>query len=221
MQTDTSANTNTRANRLPNQGSRSNNRTMNPDNNHQQLADWLAAVAEERDKIAFTGLFKFFAPKIQRIAHQQFSSEAQAHEVVQETMSNVWRKAHLYSPQKGAPTTWVYTIMRNVSFDMLRKIKSKKEDNLSEDIWPLVEAESAETDVYADHLQQNQILAHLDKLPENQKQVVKGFYFLEMSQEQLAQHLNLPLGTVKSRLRLALAKLKQQLSDQQVGEHDD
>lgn len=213
--------TQTCTNILPNQKASLHNRAMSSDNNHQQLAGWLAAVAEQRDKIAFTGLFKFFAPKIQRIAHQQFSSEAQASEVVQETMSNVWRKAHLYSPEKGAPTTWVYTIMRNVSFDMLRKIKSKKEDNLSEDIWPLVEADSAETDVYPDHLQQNQILAYLDKLPENQKQVVKGFYFLEMSQEQLARHLNLPLGTVKSRLRLALAKLKQQLSEQNVGEHDD
>ncbi|TKB47466.1 sigma-70 family RNA polymerase sigma factor [Thalassotalea mangrovi] len=206
---------------LQNQKSGLHNKVMTNDNNHQQLAAWLADVANNRDKAAFTGLFRFFAPKIQRIAHQQFSNESQASEVVQETMSNVWRKAHLYSPEKGAPTTWVYTIMRNVSFDMLRKMKSRKEDNFSEDIWPLVEADNVETEVYPDHLQQNQILAYLDKLPENQKQVVKGFYFLEMSQEQLARHLNLPLGTVKSRLRLALGKLKQQLTEQDMGERDD
>ena len=66
------------------------------------------------------------------------------------------------------------------------------------------------------HLENQQLLSGIEKLPEAQQQVVKGFYFMEMSQEQLATHLNLPLGTIKSRLRLALAKLKVQLGE----EHD-
>ena len=177
------------------------------DIDHQQLAQWLAAVAEDRDKQAFTNLFKFFAPRIQRIAVQKFTNETQAAEIVQDTMTNVWRKSHLYNSSKGAPTTWVFTIMRNVTFDMFRKQKSNKEDTLSEDIWPLIEAEDNDTQ-FVDHLENEKIVQLLDVLPENQKQVVKGFYFLEMSQEQLAKHLNLPLGTVKSRLRLALTKLK-------------
>lgn len=173
-----------------------------------ELKQWLHDVANTRDKVAFTHLFKFFAPKIQRIASNKFSNEAQASEVVQETMSNVWRKAHLYSPEKGAPTTWVYTVMRNVTFDILRKMQSKKEDTLSDDIWPLVESNQLDDEGFTDHLENKQLVSYLSTLPENQQQVVKGFYFLEMSQEQLAQHLDLPLGTVKSRLRLALAKLK-------------
>lgn len=185
----------------------------NTENNLEQLALWLVAVAESRDKIAFTHLFKFFAPKIQRIAASKFTNEAQANEVVQETMTNVWRKAHLYSVEKGAVTTWVYTVMRNVTFDMLRKVKAKKEDNLSDDIWPMVEGQQVDDFQFSDHLQQEKILRYLDKLPENQRQVVKGFYFLEMSQEQLAEHLNVPLGTVKSRLRLALSKLKMQFGE--------
>ncbi|WP_371379568.1 sigma-70 family RNA polymerase sigma factor [Thalassotalea aquiviva] len=187
---------------------------MNTSVDHNQLANWLALVAEKRDKQAFTGLFQFFAPKILRIAASKFTNEAQAAEIVQETMTNVWRKAHLYSPEKGAPTTWVYTVMRNVTFDMLRKLKAKKEDNLSDDIWPIAEAAEVKEQEFEDHLQNKQILSLLDKLPENQRQVVKGFYFMEMSQEQLAQHLDLPLGTVKSRLRLALNKLKLQLGEQ-------
>ena len=119
----------------------------------------------------------------------------------------------MYSADKGAPTTWVYTVMRNVTFDMLRKIQSKKEDNLSDDIWPMVESQQVEEQDFSDHLESKKILSYLDKLPENQRQVVKGFYFMEMSQEQLAEHLKLPLGTVKSRLRLALAKLKLQIGD--------
>lgn len=179
----------------------------------EQLVVWLEAVGNDRDQQAFTKLFHFFAPKIQRIAARKFSESSQASEVLQETMSNVWRKAHLFDPLKGAASTWVYTVMRNVTFDMLRKMQSKKEDNLSDDIWPLVEGGVSDEDVFSDHLQSNAMLSYLEKLPENQKEVVKGFYFLEMSQEQLAKQLDLPLGTVKSRLRLALNKLKQQVGE--------
>ena len=181
--------------------------------NHPQLCQWLDDVSKERDKQAFTDLFQFFAPKIQRIARSKFPNEAQACEVVQETMSNVWRKAHLFDKSKGAATTWVYTVMRNVTFDMLRKIKGNKEDNLSDDIWPLAESLVSGDEPFDDHLENKELLSVIDKLPEAQQQVVKGFYFMEMSQEQLADHLNLPLGTIKSRLRLALAKLKLQLGE--------
>lgn len=182
--------------------------------NHPQLCLWLNAIAISRDKQAFTQLFQFFAPKILHIARSKFPNEAQASEVVQETMTNVWRKAHLFDQDKGAATTWVYTVMRNVTFDMLRKIKSNKEDNLSDDIWPIAESMTSEDEVFDDHLENKQLITGIDALPEAQQAVVKGFYFMEMSQEQLATHLNLPLGTIKSRLRLALAKLKVQLGDQ-------
>ncbi|TWX69625.1 sigma-70 family RNA polymerase sigma factor [Colwellia demingiae] len=182
--------------------------------NHPQLCQWLESVAISRDKQAFTNLFQFFAPKILRIARGKFPNEAQANEVVQDTMSNVWRKAHLYNQDKGAATTWVYTVMRNVTFDMLRKIQGNKEDNLSDDIWPIAESMSIETEIFDDHLEHANLLSVIEELPQAQQDVVKGFYFREMSQEQLAVHLNLPLGTVKSRLRLALGKLKVQLGEQ-------
>lgn len=181
--------------------------------NHPQLCQWLNAVAKSRNKAAFTHLFKFFAPKIQGIARRKFPNEAQANEVVQETMTNVWRKAHLFDENKGAATTWVYTIMRNVTFDLLRKIKRNKEDTLSDDIWPIAENVVIDDEAFDDHLENQQLLSGIEQLPETQQQVVKGFYLMEMSQEQLATHLNLPLGTIKSRLRLALAKLRVQLGE--------
>ncbi|AWB56406.1 MULTISPECIES: sigma-70 family RNA polymerase sigma factor [unclassified Colwellia] len=180
---------------------------------HPQLCQWLKSIADDRDKQAFTEVFSFFAPKIKRIAQGKINSEALAAEVVQDTMTNVWRKAHLFDESKGAATTWVYTIMRNVTFDLLRKMKANKEDNLSDDIWPLAESENTEEEVFSDHIQSRNLKGIIDTLPENQQQVVKGFYFLEMSQEQLAVHLNLPLGTIKSRLRLALGKLKLKLGE--------
>jgi RNA polymerase sigma-70 factor (ECF subfamily) len=180
---------------------------------HTQLCQWLVAVGKNRDKQAFTQLFKFFAPKIQRIAASKLSNDSLAHEVVQLTMTNVWKKAHLFDQTKGAVTTWIYTVMRNVTFDVLRKIQSNLEDNLSDDLWPLVENEQEDRVVFEDHFARQQLLNAIDTLPEQQQQVVKGFYLLELSQEQLAEQLDIPLGTIKSRLRLALAKLKVQLGE--------
>ncbi|WP_028867944.1 sigma-70 family RNA polymerase sigma factor [Psychromonas arctica] len=202
--------------KLPMQVSHVKSTHMTENTDHTQLCEWLKEVAENRCKISFTHLFKFFAPKIQRIARSKFPNEAQAHEVVQDTMSNVWRKAHLFDANKGAATTWVYTVMRNVTFDLLRKIKNNREDNLSDDIWPIAENAVTEDHSYEDHLENKQLLRVIEALPVTQQEVVKGFYLMEMSQEQLATHLNLPLGTIKSRLRLALVKMKVQLGE----EHD-
>ena len=178
--------------------------------NHTELCEWLTAVATHRDKQAFTHLFKFFSPKIQRIAKTKVNTDARASEVVQETMSNVWRKAHLFDGNKGAVTTWVYTIMRNVTFDMLRKVKSNREDTLSDDIWSLAESQNIQEDDFTDHLANNNLQSVIGDLPETQQQLIKAYYFMEMSQDQLAVHLILPLGTFKSRLRLSLGKLKSQ-----------
>lgn len=177
-----------------------------------ELTHWLLLVAEERDKQAFAQLFSWFAPKIKQFGYRQFNNDALAQELIQETMTRVWRKAHLYQQGKGLPTTWVYTVMRNTCFDTHRKMNTQKEDNISDEIWPLVEAQQmTHDDDFADHLMTQQIENYLDALPEAQKQVVKGLYMQELSQEQLAKQLGIPLGTIKSRLRLALAKLKVQL----------
>jgi RNA polymerase sigma-70 factor (ECF subfamily) len=175
------------------------------------LSGWLIDIAEKRDKQAFASLFKWFSPKIMGFGRKQFNNPAMASELLQETMTNVWRKAHLYNSDKGAATTWVYTVMRNISFDMLRKIQANHEDTLSDDIWPLAEAQNSDEHVFADHLMDKQIAQYLNKLPDNQKQIVQGVYFQDLSQEQLAKNLNIPLGTVKSRLRLALTKLRQHI----------
>lgn len=184
-----------------------------PETPSKELADALSAVAIKRDKQAFAYLFAYFSPKIKRFGIKQFNSDAQAMELVQETLTSVWRKAHLYNNDKGAATTWVYTVMRNASFDMLRKMKSNKEGHISEDIWPLVEQHANSDYEFSDHLENQQIKNYLDKLPQAQRDVVKGVYFQDMSQEQLAEQLNIPVGTVKSRLRLALQKLRNEMGD--------
>ncbi|WP_100912427.1 sigma-70 family RNA polymerase sigma factor [Pseudoalteromonas spongiae] len=175
------------------------------------LSNWLNDIAEKRDKQAFARLFKWFSPKILGFGRKQFNNPAMASELLQETMTNVWRKAHLYNQEKGAATTWVYTVMRNISFDMLRKVQANHEDTLSDDIWPLAEAQNSDEHVFADHLMDKQISQYLNRLPDNQRQIIQGVYFQDLSQEQLAKNLSIPLGTVKSRLRLALTKLRQHI----------
>lgn len=190
------------------------NFTAMPETPSTELMQALIDVAQTRDKKAFAYLFEYFSPKIRRFGIKQFGVEAQAMELVQETLTSVWRKAHLYNSDKGAATTWVYTVMRNASFDMLRKMKSNKEDNISEDIWPLLNESEEANYEYSDHLEDKQIRTYLDKLPAAQREVVRGVYFQDMSQEQLAQQLNIPVGTVKSRLRLALQKLRLEMGEQ-------
>lgn len=185
------------------------------DINHSELSAWLEAIGTRRDKVAFAHLFRFFAPKIKNFGRMQFKNEAEAMELVQETMTNVWRKAHLYQTDKGAPTTWIYAVMRNMSFDMLRKIQTYREETLSEDIWPLEQnTQPPEHDDFNDHLLIQHLNARLATLPENQQQIVIGIYIKQLTHEELAQQLNLPLGTVKSRLRLALARLRLQMGEQ-------
>ena len=188
------------------------NSTMSADDYHQ-LKGWLYDIATDRDKQSFASIFSWFAPKIIRFGIQKLNTEAAANELLQETMTKVWKKAHMFDGDKGEATTWVYTIMRNLSFDMLRKVKSNREDTLSDDIWPIAEAKLIQDDVFDDHLMNANILQHIETLPDAQKEVVKGIYFNELSQEQVSKQLNVPLGTVKSRLRLALAKLKQKIGE--------
>lgn len=181
------------------------------DNEDLQINLWLEMVATEQDKTAFAALFKLFAPKIRAHGLRRFGVESLAMDLVQETMLLVWRKASLFQAGKGKASTWIYTVMRNHCFDMLRKIQSKKEDNLSEDLWPTIEDTSSVNE--QDHLQSRQLLMHLESLPQDQQQVVKAIYIKEMTQQELALHLDVPLGTIKSRLRLAMTKLKAKMEN--------
>jgi RNA polymerase sigma-70 factor (ECF subfamily) len=103
--------------------------------------------------------------------------------------------------------------MRNVAFDLLRKVNSNKEDNYSDDFWPSIESNFETESEFDDHLETKSVAAVIGTLPIQQRQVIEGFYYQDMTQEQLADHLDIPLGTVKSRLRLALAKLKDQIGE--------
>lgn len=172
-----------------------------------ELAHLMMQVANNRCKRSFASLFSHFAPKINSFGVQRLSQQGLAMDLVQETMSRVWTKAHLYNADKAAVSTWVFTIMRNQCFDMLRKVQHNREDAFGDDIWPLFESDDAENNE-EDFLLSANLLQHVEDLPPLQRQVVQGIYMQELTQQELADKLNIPIGTVKSRLRLGLEKLK-------------
>ena len=133
-------------------------------------------------------------------------------DLVQETMTNVWHKAHLFKADKGSPSTWIFTIARNIRFDLLRKNKKRKDDISADELWPiLAEQNDNLDDDYA--LDQDILLQEIShyygQLPDAQRIVVEKIYVEGKSQQEVSDSLGIPLGTVKSRTRLALKKLKE------------
>lgn len=179
---------------------------VSPDAQVEKLQQLIQLVAQKRDRAAFAELFNFFMPKIRAFGLQRLGQQGLAMDLVQETMTSVWTKSHLYNGEKGAVTTWVFTIMRNQCFDMLRRVQHNKEDAYGDDIWPLFD--NPDVDEQEDFRLSQTLLENVDKLPPLQLQVVHGIYLQELSQQELADKLNVPIGTVKSRLRLGLEKLR-------------
>lgn len=167
----------------------------------------LKQIAEHRNRVAFAQLFELFAPKIRAFGVQRLGQQGLALDLLQETMTTVWTKAHLFNPEKGAVSTWIFTIMRNQCFDMLRRVQHNREDAFGDDIWPLFEDADA-GDGMTDHKLSDKLLQHVEQLPPLQRQIVQGVYLQELSQQELAERLGIPIGTVKSRLRLGLEKLR-------------
>lgn len=177
------------------------------------LARAILRVANQRDKAAFAELFSHFMPKIRAFGLQRLNQQGLAMDLVQETMTLVWTKAHLYNADKGSVATWLFTIMRNQCFDMLRRIQHNREDAFGDDIWPIYDV-AVSQESSPDHKLTAKLLAHLDALPLPQRQVVQGIYMQELTQQELADALKVPIGTIKSRLRLGLEKLKSFLETQ-------
>lgn len=179
-------------------------------------ANWaqdLLDVAQFRDQAAYARLFSYFAPRLKHFAIKLLANEQQALEMVQDTMLNVWKKAHLYDVSKGAASTWIYTIARNVRFDMLRKDAQRKEnidaDMLWQDTEKLPDSHRSHEDAPETGVMVEAMLQHLDKLPAKQLEVIQKVYLEEKTHQEVCEELGIPLGTVKSRIRLALCRLKE------------
>jgi RNA polymerase sigma factor (sigma-70 family) len=176
-----------------------------------EWSDCLVRIARHRDREAFAHLFRPFAPLIKAFALAGSTMSANhADELVQEVMLKVWQKAGAFDPSKAAANTWVYTIARNCRTDLFRRLQKFDTPISAEDIYP---EPSEDEPVVSLDLRRNQVLVRslLNELPHEQGQILAKVYMEGKSHSEVAEELDLPLGTVKSRVRLAIQKLQVKL----------
>jgi RNA polymerase sigma-70 factor (ECF subfamily) len=184
--------------------------SRNDDHEGFRLADLVRRIAAESDRDAFAELFGLLAPRVKAFLLRQGSDNGTAEELTQDVMLAVWDRAAQFDAGQAAVTTWVFTIARNRRIDRLRRerwIEADPEDPLFVE----TTVESAESDVEIAE-QQSSLHKAIAELPEEQAQLIFMAYFQDKAHSGIAVERNLPLGTVKSRLRLALSRLKKALA---------
>ena len=175
-----------------------------------QLCDCLELVAEKRDKVAFGKLFDHYAPLIRAFSlARDPGADLIADDLVQEVMTRVWLKADKYNARLANLNTWIFTLARNCRIDYLRRNSRYMSEIDPTDIFNDIEDEGLGPFQQA---QQNRagetIRAGLKQLPREQAEILTKVYLEGKSHQQASDELLLPLGTVKSRVRLALKKLE-------------
>ena len=190
-----------------------NTSTPNPDAEDSGVSDeaLLTAVGNCQNVDAFNQLFKRFAKKIFALGMKITRNEQLANDLIQESMLNIWQKAPLYDLDKGSAKGWIFTLSRNRCFDMLRKQKRQPNCISADDIWPLesiAEPTMVHEDIGGQQVELSLIEGYFDQLSDPQRAVIEQIYIKDRTHEEAAAHLQIPLGTLKSRLRLGVTKLR-------------
>ncbi|MEM7060928.1 MAG: sigma-70 family RNA polymerase sigma factor [Pseudomonadota bacterium] len=182
----------------------------NPDQPEQSDdAALIHAIAQNADKAAFSVLFGRFAGRVKGFLIKSGAAPEQAEEIAQEVMITVWRKAKSYDPTKAAVATWIYTIARNRRIDQIRRENRPEPDPDDPQYQPDPEPDSALQ--FARETRDAKVRAALSELSADQLDVVRLSFFAGLSHGEIAAQLSLPLGTIKSRLRLSFARLRGEL----------
>jgi RNA polymerase sigma-70 factor, ECF subfamily len=175
------------------------------------MADLLQRIAERGDAEAFNELFQSFAPRVKSYMMRQGADPTTSEELAQETLLMVWRKAGLYSRDKGSASTWIFTIARNLRIDRLRREVPWQE--LPEGHDEISSNDPNPEEIVSAWERQERTQTALAGLPEDQRAVVSLSYLEGLSHSEIAERLSLPLGTVKSRMRLAYQKIREAVED--------
>lgn len=173
--------------------------------------DWaglMLRVRDNQDRAAFAALFRHFAPRVKGFLMKSGASAALAEECAQDVMATLWQKAHLFDPARASVATWVFTIARNKRIDALRKDRRAEPEEL--DWGPEPEPDQAEA---MEAQEETERLGRaMAALPEKQRALIERAFYGGLSHSEIAAETGLPLGTIKSRIRLALDKLRQQMT---------
>jgi RNA polymerase sigma-70 factor (ECF subfamily) len=184
-----------------------------PDNTPaaEQLAEWLGSVATDRDRRCFEHLFGHFAPRLKSYMMRLGADAVTAEDLAQETMIKVWHKASLYDRSKAGASVWIFRIARNLRIDKLRRQRFHEVELDTEEI--ARQGHYQESNLHADRLDADRLPELVQELPIEQLEVVRLAFFEGLTHSEICQKLELPLGTVKSRLRLAFAKLRNAMGE--------
>ena len=172
----------------------------------EELAYCIKDIAENSDKSSFGTIFNFFAPRLKSYLVKIGSTENQAEEVIQEVMLAVWTKASSYDKKKSSTSTWIYTIARNKRIDKLRKEKRHLLSESDEGLEIPIKS-TQEEEIYNNQIS-TKLGKYIENLPDEQSKLIKLSYFYDKTHADISKDLNIPLGTVKSRIRLALTKMR-------------
>ena len=175
------------------------------------MADLLQRVAERADAAAFRELYQAYGPRVKAYMMRQGADAATAEDLAQETLFTVWRRASLYAADKGSAATWIFTIARNLRIDRLRREMPWQE--LPEGRHEQASDETPPDDALSEKERQVRVRAALAQLPPEQREVVVLSYIEGLSHGEIATRLGLPMGTVKSRMRIAYQRVRTALAE--------
>ncbi len=169
----------------------------------------MLAVRNDRDRTAFALLFDHFAPRLKGFIMRSGTGAGQAEEIVQEVMLTIWRKAEQFDPERAQVSAWVYQIARNRQIDVIRKENRPLPEELAED--PGAEPDASQ--ILAVEQEAGQLKDALLKLKPDQRDIIEKAYLGELTHQEISSQTGLPLGTIKSRIRLGLEKLRYELKE--------
>ena len=175
-------------------------------NTDDDLTLCVELIGKNQDKIAFNNIFRYFAPRLKSFLIKAGSTDSQAEEVIQEVMIAVWTKSSTYDSSKSSVSTWIYTIARNKRIDKIRKEKRHYLSESDEGLEIPVDS-TQEKEIFSAQVS-NSLKKYMSNLPEEQSKLLQLSYFYNKTHADISAELKIPLGTVKSRIRLALTKMR-------------
>jgi len=178
----------------------------------EYFADLMNAVAARQDRDAFAALFAYYAPRVKAYMLRLGAGAALAEELAQEVMITVWRKAGLFDRRQASVSTWIFRIARNRRIDAARRAKHANFDEHDPMFQP--EPETAPDEAVSTAEREESVRAALATLPPEQVELLKQAFYDGLSHREIAEKTGVPLGTVKSRIRLAFGKLRIRLGDE-------
>ena len=184
--------------------------SMNPAPHGEGASALIVAIARQRDRRAFAEIFAYFAPRLKAYLQRSGTPAGVAEEMAQETLLVVWRKAEQYDPARAGAAAWIFTIARNLRIDAQRRARLALPDLDPTDEPPPPPLADA---LLATEQREGRVRNALADLPPDQSEALRLAFFEERSHSEIESDLGVPLGTVKSRLRLAIMKLRTALKD--------